>query len=358
MDVYALLRPALFRLSADRAHDLARLALRFPLPFRVVGRSLRVRDPRLATDLAGIPLASPIGLAPGFDKDGDLLPSLQHLGFGYVVIGSLTPEFRAGNPRPRLVRYPDRLSIANSMGLPNKGIDAAVRRLRSRPVKHTAVIASVAGFSPESILAGVAALEPYVAAVEVGLICPNTSESERMREIELVGDLVAELARRRKRPVFVKLPPYHSPDDRDRVLAMAGLCAGAGIDGVSLNGGRHVVEPRLAAGHGSLAGRETFADALRIVTEVADHAAGRLLIRASGGVFTGDDAAAMLRAGAATVEVYSAFVYRGWRVAERINRRLLDIVSRESLRSVGQLTRRSSPGPIGSAGDSVASRQS
>src|SRR5262245_45993042 len=115
MDVYARLRPLLFRLPADRAHDLARLALRVPAAFRLLGRSARWRDPRLATDLAGIPLTNPVGLAPGFDKDGDLLPSLQHLGFGYVVIGSLTPEARAGNPRPRLVRFPDQHTVATFM---------------------------------------------------------------------------------------------------------------------------------------------------------------------------------------------------------------------------------------------------
>src|SRR5262249_3448188 len=161
---------------------------------------------RLRTDLAGIPLSSPIGLAPGFDKDGDLLPALRHLGFGYVAIGSLTPEPRAGHPRPRLVRYPDRLSIANSIGPPNPGIGAAARRLQSCPVTGVPVIASVAGFSPESIVAGVATLEPHVAAVEVGLVCPNTSESERLRELELVGQLVTDLARHRQKPVFVKLP--------------------------------------------------------------------------------------------------------------------------------------------------------
>src|SRR2546426_8482795 len=154
MDVYGWLRPALFRLPADRAHDLAHLALRLPLPFRLLGPSARAGDRRLATDLAGIPLANPVGLAPGFDKNGDLLPSLQHLGFGYIVIGSLTPEPRAGNPRPRLVRYPDRLSIANSMGLPNQGGDAAGRRLRSRPITPTAGIASRAGVSAERILRG------------------------------------------------------------------------------------------------------------------------------------------------------------------------------------------------------------
>jgi dihydroorotate dehydrogenase len=337
MDAYARLRPALFCLPADRAHDLARFALRFPAPFRLLGRSAQLRDLRLATDLAGIRLTSPIGLAPGFDKDGDLLPSLQHLGFGYVVIGSLTPEARVGNPRPRLVRYPDRLSVANSMGLPNHGVDAAVRRLRARPVRHTTVLASVAGFSIESILASVAAIEPLVAAVEVGLICPNTSESERLRELELVGDLVAELGRRRRKPVFIKLPAHHTPEERARVLAMANLCMATGIDGVSLNGGRHVAEPRLAAGRGSLAGRDTFSDALRIVGEVAEHAAGRLVIRASGGVFSGEDAARMLRAGATTVEVYTSFIYRGWGVAGLINRGLLEVLDREGLGSVAEL---------------------
>jgi dihydroorotate dehydrogenase len=337
MDLYAGLRPALFRLPADRAHGLARLALRVPAAFRLLGRSARVQDPRLATDLAGIPLRNPVGLAPGLDKDGDLLPSLQHLGFGYVVIGSVTPEARAGNPRPRLVRYPDRLSVANSMGLPNQGVDACVRRLRTRPAQHTTVLASVAGFSIESILAGVLSIEPLVAAVEVGLICPNTSESERLREVELVGELVAELGRQCRKPVFVKLPPHHTPEDHARVMAMVDLCVRAGIDGVSVNGGRPVVEPALAVGRGSLAGRDTFSDALRIVGDIAERAAGRLVIRASGGVFTGEDAARMLRAGATTVEVYTAFIYRGWRIAGLINRGLQEILDREGIATVAAL---------------------
>jgi dihydroorotate dehydrogenase len=345
MDLYLLVRSALFRVRADRAHDLARLALRAPAPFRYLGRSLRVRDPRLRTRLAGIALPNPVGLAPGFDKDGDLLPSLQPFGFGYLVIGSLTAEPRPGNPRPRLVRYPDRLSLANSMGLPNRGIEAAVRALRARPVTGTTVLASVAGFSADSVLAGVAAIEPHVAAVEVGLVCPNSSESERMRELEMVSDLVSGLGRRRTKPVFVKLPPHHTPEDRDRVVKMVDLCIGAGLDGVSVNGGRPVVEPGLATGRGSLAGRDTFADALRIVGEVAEHSAGRLLIRASGGVFSGRDAALMLGAGATTVAVYSSFVYRGWRVAQLINRELLEILTRQGLPSVASLGREPSPGP-------------
>src|SRR5262245_24238867 len=102
----SLIRPLLFRMSADRAHDLGKAALRAPVLPRLIGG----RPPRsasLRTDLAGLQLDSPIGLAPGFDKSGDLVPGLSQLGFGYLAVGSITREARAGNPKPRLARDPD-----------------------------------------------------------------------------------------------------------------------------------------------------------------------------------------------------------------------------------------------------------
>src|ERR1700733_6114092 len=98
MDTYSsLVRPLLFRLSAEHAHELGRLPLRSGLACRVIGAGARSGDPSLATDLAGVALANPVGLAPGLDKNGELLAGLQHLGFGYVVVGSITPLERKGN---------------------------------------------------------------------------------------------------------------------------------------------------------------------------------------------------------------------------------------------------------------------
>ncbi|HET6319588.1 MAG TPA: hypothetical protein VFG86_24280, partial [Chloroflexota bacterium] len=149
----SLLRPALFRLSPDASHDLARAVLRLAWLWDVLGRRSRVANPQLVTQLAGLKLANPLGLAPGFDKNAELLPSLRRLGFGYVVVGSITPQPRAGNPFPRLVRYPTDQSIANSMGMPNRGLTAAVRALRSlRPDPTCPVMASVAGFLAEELL--------------------------------------------------------------------------------------------------------------------------------------------------------------------------------------------------------------
>src|SRR4051794_7727834 len=104
MDPYLfLIRPLLFRLSGDRAHRLAQLALRWPPPWRLVGPGPGA-DPRLATRLSEVALPNPIGLAPGFDKDADLLGALQHLGFGYLAAGAIMRDYRPGNPAPRLDR--------------------------------------------------------------------------------------------------------------------------------------------------------------------------------------------------------------------------------------------------------------
>jgi dihydroorotate dehydrogenase len=343
MDLYAsMIRPLLFRLSADRAHDLARLALRVPAVWPMVGAAQRraagTDEQRLATDLAGIPLRSPIGLAPGFDKDGDLVAGLRELGFGYLVVGSITTRPRPGNPKPRLVRYPDELSIGNSMGLPSKGLAGAVRRLQSLRSPGCPVIASLAGATAGELLQAVEAVQPHVAGVEIGLVCPNTTESERLRELEIFTELAEGLASLRRKPVFIKLPPHHDAAERQRVLEMLDVCLRVGLDGVSVSGTRQLVQPGLAMGRGSLAGRPVFADSVRMVGEVADHAGGRLAIKASGGVFTGEDAAAMLRAGATTVEVYSSFVYRGWSIARSIGRELVALMEREGLRQVGDLS--------------------
>jgi dihydroorotate dehydrogenase (fumarate)/dihydroorotate dehydrogenase len=321
-----VLRPLLFQVSPDQSHAAAQSALRIPLVWAALGTAVKVSDRRLEVDLAGIPLLNPVGLAPGFVKDARVLASVARLGFGYVSVGSFTREPRYGNPFPRLVRYPELGAVANSMGLPNAGLAAAVDGLRSRRRVACPVIGSVAGFSAEELLESARLIEPYVAAVEIGLVCPNTTETERMEELRIFSRLAAGLADSIRKPVFVKLPPHHSPEERNRTLGLVDECLRTGLQGVSVSGTRPRVEPRLGMGRGSIAGRPVFQDSLRVVADVADRAAGRLAIRGAGGVFSGADALQMLEAGATSVEVYSAFIFRGWEVAARINAELLMVL--------------------------------
>ena len=318
MDAYLdVLRPLLFRLPADIAHELSKVILRVPGLAKTMAEPLPAAA-LLQTDLAGLKLEHPIGLAPGFDKNGDLVPGLATLGFGYLAVGSITALPRPGNPKPRLARDPKRLSITNCMGMPNVGLAEAVRILSRPRAPGPPVIAAVAGFSVEEFLTGAAALEPHVDAIEIGLVCRNTPETFQMAELPTFVAIAEGLARQKTKPTFAKLPPHHSSAELARTMSMVDVCLSGGFDGVCLSGTRTVKDPRLSLGQGGIAGPDTTADALRILDDVAQRAAGRLAIRAAGGIMTGADADRFLTAGATAVEVYSAFIYRGPKAAPKI----------------------------------------
>jgi dihydroorotate dehydrogenase len=212
------------------------------------------------------------------------------------------------------------------------GLERAIRGLQRLDGIGVPLIASVAGFGPDELAQAAATVEPFVDAVEIGLVCPNSTETERMQELEMYESLVRQLVSRRRKPVFVKLPPHRDPATAASVREMVRLGGDLGIDGLSVSGSRPIVTPRLATGRGSMAGRPVLPDTLGILRDVASWAGGGLPIRAGGGVFTGRDTFTLLRAGAAAVEVYSAFVYRGPTVAREINRELLACLERDGLR--------------------------
>lgn len=320
----SLLRPLLFRLSGDRAHALAHAALRRPAPWRALAaaQDLAVDDPRLATRFAGIDLPNPIGLAAGFDKNGELIAALSRLGFGFITVGSIMPAPRHGNPFPRIVRYPDTQSLADAMGVPSRGRDYCVERLAARRRAGPPLFANVGGFSAAEIAAGVLAVEPHVDAVEIGLMCPNVKPGERFDDLGLLRDVLARIAGRRK-PAIVRVP-NDTALEPDRLAEMIERCIAGGIAGLKIAGGKPVPEPRLGTGQGTLHGRAIFERALANVERAATIARGRIAIKGNGGVFSGADALAMLRAGATCVDLYSAFIYRGWTAARDVNRELLE----------------------------------
>ncbi|MBI4494997.1 MAG: dihydroorotate dehydrogenase 2 [Chloroflexi bacterium] len=348
MDLYTnLVRPALFRVPADTAHRLALAALRWPALWRLLGAGPQV-DPRLALDLHGLKLANPVGLAPGFDKDCDVLGALMHLGFGYLAPGAIMRDVRAGNPTPRLARVVEQQALLNCMGLPSKGRDHALANLRRLRRRRVPIFADVQGVSPEEILDNVVAVQPYAEAVEVSLACPNTSDTDRNKELATVVELIRGIGRVRRKPIFAKVPHHFRVERRDQLPTVLEACLEAGLEGVIASGTRRAASNQLSIGHGQMAGAPIFQDTLALVGEMASLTGGRLTIIASGGVLTGRDAYAMLRAGASLVEVYSAFVYRGWRAPALINRELLAVLSAEGIDSVQALVDRGRPA-VGSA---------
>ena len=299
-------RPAFLALPPEAAHRLANALLGLPLPWGRMGGV--PEDPSLATGVAGIELRNPVGLAAGFDKACAHLDALGRLGFGYVVGGTITRAPRRGNPKPRIVRYPERRSMANAMGLPNPGADAAAANLARRP-RTAPRFVSVADEALSDGVATAELLAPHADAIELNASCPNVSWGrDRDNEAHLAELLEAFLARTAV-PVFVKLPPFADDIEREVVLALAAIAAERGAAGITCANTRPHEEPRLAVGRGGLSGRDLTSGTPTMVAALRD--ATGLPINACGGVSTAEDVRDCLEAGATTVQVYTALVYEG-----------------------------------------------
>ncbi len=314
-----LARPAFFALPPEAAHRLAGRLLALPLPWERLGGA--ARHPALHATFAGVPIENPVGLAAGFDKTGRRLAPLGRLGFGYVVAGTFTHRPRAGSARPRIVRYRDRGSLTNAMGLPNPGARAAAANLAAVP-RTTPRVASIADEEVSDAVEAFRLLEPHVDAIELNASCPNVAWGRDRDNEAHLATLLRELGARR-RPLAVKLPPYRGDREREAVLALAGVAVDGGADGLTCSNTRPVRDERLAVGEGGLSGRALSEDTPRIVAEVAEVTRGALPIAACGGITSAADAVACLDAGAASVQLYTALVFRGPKVVGELTAGLL-----------------------------------
>ncbi len=322
MGVYrSVVRPLLFALPPEAAHRLAHGLLGLPLPWERIGRV--PDDPRLRVTLCGIELRNPIGLAAGFDKSCRRLDALGRLGFGYVVGGTVTRHPRAGNPKPRVARSPRQASMVNAMGLPNPGADAVARTLATG-ARTAPRFVSIADQDVPDALATHALLEPHADAIELNASCPNVSWGRDRDNEAHLDRLLRELGARRTKPLLVKLPPFRTRVEREVVTALARIARDAGADGLTCSNTRPVRDPRLATGAGGLSGRALFADTPRIVEEIRRATERALPVNACGGIATAADALACIEAGATTVQVFTAMVYRGPRVVAEIASGLAD----------------------------------
>jgi dihydroorotate dehydrogenase len=313
-------RRVFLTLPPEAAHRLANGFLSLPLPWRRIGGGAP-EDPRLHVTFAGIPLANPIGLGAGFDKTCAHLDHLGELGFGYVVGGTITLRPREGKPKPRIVRDPADRSMANAMGLPNPGAEAAARRLARTARTAAPRLLSLADEVVEDVVAAFQLLEPHVDGFELNASSPNAGWRH---EEAHVATLVRELSARTEKPIIVKLPRFEAEEGRDAVLAMAVAARDAGASGLTCSNTRPVEEPRLGSGRGGLSGSPLTQGTPVIVREVRRATGGAMPISASGGIFTAADALACIEAGATTVQIYTGLVYEGPGIVGDLARGLLE----------------------------------
>ena len=329
--------PLLRRLDPERAHRLALRGLRFGL----AGTAAAPDDPRLAVTALGLRFTNPIGLAAGFDKDAVALAGLARLGYGFLEAGTVTRLPQPGNPRPRLFRLPEDAAVINRMGFNNRGIARFVRRLAAArvgvPVGANVGLNKQGAVAERDYPALVAAVAPHAAYVVVNVSSPNTPGLRDLQAAPRLGALLGAIHRAvpAAPPLLVKLAPDLAPADLPEIVA---ACLDAGLAGLVVSNTTLARPASLRGRHkgeaGGLSGAPLFAPSTAMLAEVARLARGRLALIGVGGVASGGQALAKIRAGASLVQLYTAFALHGPALIPRLKHELLAALDADGFRTI------------------------
>ncbi|MCB2107250.1 MAG: quinone-dependent dihydroorotate dehydrogenase [Rhodobacteraceae bacterium] len=347
VDLYRLVWPVLAAIDAERAHGLALRALKSGIAAALL--SDKFEHSSLATKVWDLNFGSPIGLAAGFDKNAEALAGLFDLGFGFVEIGGVTPLPQPGNPKPRLFRLAEDWAVINRFGFNSDGIDAVRSRMAAwRAAGHRNLVGvnlgknKAASDAAADYAAGVAAFAPLADFLVINVSSPNTPGLRALQSTEPLIEIIkaardACASSGANVPLLLKIAPDLTSDD---VAAACRAGLEQGIDGFVVSNTTTARPEALKSPHkteaGGLSGAPLFEPSTRLLREVYALTEGRVPLIGVGGVASGADAYAKIRAGASLVQIYSALVFQGPALVGRIKRDLVALLTRDGFTSVGQ----------------------
>lgn len=335
--LFSLARPLLFTLDPERAHRLSLAGLK-----RMPTGSPPRHDPALAVNLGGLTFPSPVGVAPGYDKDAEVPDALLGLGFGFVEVGTITPLAQAGNPKPRLFRLVEDRAVINRMGFNNGGAEAAHARLRARASRPGIVGINIgANKDSDDRIADYALLTelmaPLASYLTINISSPNTPGLRNLQAGDALADLLAGVFEARGEegpPVFLKLAPDLEPKEIEAIakVALDSRLAALIVSNTTL--ARPPLRSKHADETGGLSGAPLAPIALQRLKDFRRATDGAIPLIAAGGIDSADAAWERIVAGASLVQLYSAMVYHGPALGRQIARGLSKRLQREGFASI------------------------
>jgi dihydroorotate dehydrogenase len=316
-------RPLLFSVDAETAHDLAIACLRGVSHVRPALRALKVfQPPSRPKTVFGLEFSNPVGLAAGFDKNGVALPAWAALGFGFIEIGTVTAKAQPGNPKPRVFRLPEQGSLINRLGFNNDGADAIAERLRKLrasgrwPRVPVGINIGKSRVTPlekaaEDYVYSFRLLHPFADYVALNVSSPNTPGLRELQAHEHLSVLLTALReenRVAKKPLVLKIAPDILSDELEDLLTVCEQNQIAGIIAANTTLDHSAVPPSKNQ-EGGLSGRLLRDRATALVREIA--ARSTLPVIASGGIDDSGSAREKIEAGAQLLQIYTGYVYRG-----------------------------------------------
>ena len=339
------------QLPAEAAHRATLKLLRAVRPILLPAAS---DDPRLRVSAFGLDFANPVGLAAGFDKNAEVPDAMAKFGFGFVECGTVTPKPQAGNPRPRLFRLGRDGAVINRMGFNNDGSAVAARNLRAR--KGRGPVGINIGANKDSSgndrIADYAwcfsELAPLADYVTVNVSSPNTpglrglqNRDELTRLLGIITNARAKLfddtsARTMRKPILLKIAPDLDSHAMDEI---ADVVRDSGIEGLIVSN-TTIARPPLRSRHadetGGLSGKPLLEPSTRVLAEMHERLNGAITLIGVGGIASGADAYAKIRAGASLVQLYTALAFHGPGLVTRIKRELLACLKRDGFSSLSE----------------------
>jgi len=345
-----VLRPMLFSLDAERAHEIGKLGLKLG----VASGGLSSREKELLDETFGpiqrfgLKFVNPLGVAAGFDKNGEVVDQLAGLGFGFVEVGTVTFEPQKGNDKPRLFRLPTDEALINRLGFNNEGALRVATRLKAK--RHQCVVGVNIGrnrdvkneVAVENYLAVLDVVHPVADYIAVNVSSPNTEGLRDLQAVETLAALIEPLSQRNqqfgKKPLLVKIAPDLEEAEIDAIVDM---CTKIGVEGIiaanTTTSRAGLATPDVEKfGAGGLSGRPLASRSTHIISQIYGRSGGKLPIVGVGGIFSGQDAFDKIAAGASLVQAYTGFVYKGPTFARNVLLELARILRDKGFRSLDE----------------------
>ena len=319
-------------MDPELAQKCADSVLNTHLAANLLERWLHYEHPALETNVGGIPLKNPVGLAAGYDKKCVMLDSISSLGFGFVTGGTITKEPRYGNAKPRILRIKQSRSLINSLGFPNPGLIAASEHINRTSGDHSPRSPRVLSISGTNILDIVechSGLEPSSTAIEINISSPNTSGLLMFRDLDNLSELIESINKHRKKPLFLKIGPFNvskESDELEDMYSLIDLCIQKGISAITIANTRPVDHSRLAVGHGGLSGEPLFTEMIKMIKTIHPISGSKIDLIACGGISSGQHAYEALSSGAAAVQLLTSLVYEGPTLVRNIKKELVKLM--------------------------------
>ncbi|MEI8207772.1 MAG: quinone-dependent dihydroorotate dehydrogenase [Methylococcales bacterium] len=338
MNLYPFLRPILFSLDPETAHEVT-LKLLNTANATGISKLIYPTIQDKPVNVMGLDFKNPVGLAAGMDKNGDYINALDALGFGFLEIGTVTPRPQPGNPKPRLFRLPEHQAIINRMGFNNLGIDHLLTQVKLSGYSGILGINIGKNFdtpienATEDYLIGLRKAYPSASYITINISSPNTKNLRQLQQGDEITALIASLKEEHiklqtEHGFYVPLAIKIAPDlNDDEISHIARLLLEFKIDGVIATNTTifrgAIADHPLAQEAGGLSGAPVKAASTRVVRGLASELNGKVAIIATGGILSAADAQEKLTAGASLVQVYSGLIYKGPQLIEDIIKALL-----------------------------------